>query len=108
VADEEISAIAAGCGLIGVIFMNFWLDPADPGPGRASTWRTVEHIRRVTGSFDHVPPGTAFDGCTTPPDGIADASHLGAITTMRLERGVPGPDVLKILEENAQQVLEAG
>ncbi len=52
--------------------------------------------------------GTDFDGFTDPPDDVRDASHLGRVTAMLLDRGVPEPDVLKILGGNAQRVLEAG
>jgi microsomal dipeptidase-like Zn-dependent dipeptidase len=106
--DDEIREIAAGGGLIGVIFFNYWLDPRDPKNGLDPIWKTIEHIHRITGSFDHIALGTDFDGFTDPPDDIEDASEMGVVTQMLLDRGVPEADVLRILGGNAQRVLEAG
>lgn len=107
-ADDELRAIAARGGLIGVIFMNYWLDPADPKRGLDAIWRTIEHIHTVTGSFAHVALGTDFDGFTTPPEEVPDASALPNVTGMLLDRGVPTTDVLGILGGNARRVLELG
>ncbi|HEX9631262.1 MAG TPA: membrane dipeptidase [Gemmatimonadales bacterium] len=107
-ADEEIRAIAAGGGLIGVIFMTYWLHPDGPKHGLDAIWRTLEHIHTVCGSFDHVALGTDFDGFTDPPDDVEDASRMGAVTAMLLDRGVPDADVRKILGGNARRVLERG
>jgi membrane dipeptidase len=106
--DEEIQEIAAGGGLIGVIFFNYWLDPRDPKKGLDPIWKTIEHIHSVTGSFDHIALGTDFDGFTDPPDDVEDSSEMGVVTQMLLDRGVPEADLLKILGGNAQRVLEVG
>lgn len=106
---DEIREIAASGGAIGVIFMTYWLEqPRPPKNGLDIIWRTIEHIRTATGSFDHVVLGTDFDGFTDPPDDVRDASMLPAVTQMLLARGVPEGDVRKILGHNAQRVLTAG
>jgi membrane dipeptidase len=107
-ADEEIRAVAAGGGLIGVIFMSYWLHPDDPKNGLDAIWQTIEHIHTVCGSFDNVALGTDFDGFTDPPDDVEDSSQMGKVTAMLLSHGVPESDVRKILGGNAQRVLEAG
>ena len=106
--DDELREIAAGGGLIGVIFFNYWLDPRDPKNGLDPIWETIEHIHTVTGSFDHIALGTDFDGFTDPPDDVEDSSEMGVVTQMLLDRGVPESDIVKILGGNAQRVLEAG
>ena len=106
--DEEIREIAVGGGAIGVIFMTYWLDREHPDEGLESIWKTIEHIHDVAGSWDHVVLGTDFDGFTDPPDDLRDSSSMGRVTRMLLERGVPEPDIGKILGGNAQRVLEAG
>jgi microsomal dipeptidase-like Zn-dependent dipeptidase len=106
--DDEIRHIASTGGLVGVIFMTHWLDPAEPKNGLDAIWRTIEHVHRVTGSFDHIGLGTDFDGFTDPPDDVRDASHMGRVTQLLLERGVAETDVRKILGGNAQRVLERG
>lgn len=107
--DDEIRAVARSGGLIGVIFMTYWLQQPDPPrTGLDALWRTIEHIHAVTDSFDHVALGTDFDGFTDPPDDVRDASMLPRVTSMLLERGVADADVKKVLGANAQRVLAAG
>jgi membrane dipeptidase len=106
--DDEIREIARTGGAVGVVFISYWLDEQHPKKGLPAIWKTVEHIHNVTGSWDHIVLGTDFDGFTDPPDDVRDASHLGRVTAMLLDRGVPEPDVMKILGGNAQRVLEAG
>jgi len=106
--DEEIREIARSGGAVGVIFMTYWLDSSHPKDGLASSWRTIEHVHDVTGSWDHIVLGSDFDGFTDPPDDLRDSSSMGRVTGMLLERGVPEDDVMKILGGNAQRVLQAG
>lgn len=107
-ADEEIEEIARGGGAIGVIFVPYWLSSREEKTGLKSIWATLEHIHDVTGSWDHVMLGTDFDGFTDPPDDVPDASRLGAVTRMLLDRGLPEVEIKKILGGNAFRVLRAG
>ncbi|MEA2310344.1 MAG: rane dipeptidase, partial [Solirubrobacteraceae bacterium] len=43
--EADVRAIAATGGVVGVIFMPYWLDKADPGPGLDAIWRTMDAIR---------------------------------------------------------------
>jgi membrane dipeptidase len=105
--DDELREIAATGGLVGVIFMMHWVDPT-VDDGLDAIWRTVEHVHRVTGSFDHVALGTDFDGFTDPPDDLPDASYLPRVTRYLAERGVSDADLRRILGGNARRVLETG
>jgi microsomal dipeptidase-like Zn-dependent dipeptidase len=108
-ADDELREVARRNGLVGVIFMTYWLQqPHPPRDGLDLIWRTLEHVHTVTGSFDHVALGTDFDGFTDPPDDVRDASMLPAVTRTLLERGMTESDVKKVLGGNAQRVLAAG
>jgi membrane dipeptidase len=106
--DEEIQEIARSGGVIGIIFMNYWLDSADPDDGLPTIWATIEHIHEVTNSWHHIVLGSDFDGFTDPPDDVKDASKFGAVTRMLLERGLTESEVKKILGENAPRLLETG
>jgi membrane dipeptidase len=106
--DDEIRHIAHTGGAIGVIFMTYWLDDRHPQDGLEAVWKTMEHIHEVTGSWDHVVIGTDFDGFTDPPDDLRDASQVGKLTRMMLDKGVPETDIKKVLGGNAQHVLELG
>ncbi|MEE9578775.1 MAG: membrane dipeptidase, partial [Gemmatimonadota bacterium] len=68
----------------------------------------LEHIRDVTGSWEHAMLGTDFDGFTDPPDDVPDASHLGAVTQMMIDRGLPEVEIKRILGGNALRVLQSG
>jgi membrane dipeptidase len=108
-ADDELREIARSGGFVGVIFMTYWLQQPDPPEGGLEViWRTIEHIRGVTGSFEHIALGSDFDGFTDPPDDLEDASKLPAVTRMLLDRGVTWEDVKKVLGGNAQRVLTTG
>lgn len=107
-ADSEMREIAATGGVIGVIFMSHWL--AEPGPeeGLESIWATMAHVREITGCWEHVVVGSDFDGFTDPPDDLMNASQLGALSRLLLDRGVSEENVKKILGRNALRVLRSG
>ena len=66
----------------------------------------VEHMVAVAGA-DHVCLGSDFDGVPMLPVGLEDVSKLPVITAGLLRRGMPRPDVEKILGLNVLRVLEA-
>ena len=106
-SDDELREVAARGGAVGVIFMTYWLSPGKPKNGLEAIWQTMEHVHRVTGSWDHLMLGSDFDGFTDPPDDVRDAAQFPKVTRMLLERGVSEVDVKKILGGNAQRVLRA-
>lgn len=106
--DEDLLEISRRDGAVGIMFMSSILDQSSPSEGLPSIWNTIEHIERVTGSWDNIMLGTDFDGFTDPPDDVYDSARLPRVTKMLLERGVPEPAVKKIIGENAQRVLERG
>ena len=106
--DDEIREIQRSGGGVGVILMNHWLSAQDPKRGLPIIWKTMKHIHDVTGSWDHVMIGSDFDGFTDPPDDVRDASQLGAVTGMLLDKGVAEGDIKKILGGNALRILRAG
>ena len=107
-SDDEIRAIAETGGAIGIIFMTEWLAAGAPAEGLDAIVRTIEHIRAVTASDDHVMIGSDFDGFTDPPDDLPDASWMGALTDELLRGGMPEGALGKLLGGNALRVLEAG
>ncbi len=105
-SDEEILEIADRDGCVGLMFCGYWLDSKNPSDGLEALWKNIEHIHEVTGSWNHVMFGTDFDGFTTPPTGVKDASEFGAVTRMLLEKGLSEKSVKKILGGNAMRILE--
>jgi len=66
----------------------------------------IEHMVAVAGA-DHVCLGSDFDGVPMVPSGLEDVSKLPVITSELLRRGMPRPDIEKVLGLNVLRVLEA-
>jgi membrane dipeptidase len=106
--EADVRAIAASGGVVGVIFMPYWLDKSHPGPGLDAIWRTMETVRRWSGSWNHVAIGTDFDGFTDPPDDCHSEAELPSVRTMLESKGLPTEDVEAVLGTNARRVLREG
>ncbi len=105
--DWEARRIARDGGVVGVIFMNYWLMPHETGQGLNFIARTIDHFVNVAGE-DHVGIGTDFDGFTDPPDDLKDASEMPRLTQRLLADGYGEERVNKILGGNALRVLREG
>ena len=112
--DWEIKWISDHGGVIGVIFMNYWLSPIDTKLGLKYLLQTIEHVINIGGE-DVIGIGTDFDGFTDPPDEIVDASQLPRFTKSLAsefksvtERKYSDATIKKILGGNAMRVLTEG
>jgi membrane dipeptidase len=75
--EEDVKAIAASGGMVGTIFMPYWLECSHPKDGLEPIWRTMEQINAWSGGkWQHVAIGTDFDGFTDPPDDCDSAAQL--------------------------------
>jgi microsomal dipeptidase-like Zn-dependent dipeptidase len=106
-ADWEVKRIARDGGIVGVIFMPYWLMPHATGQGINFLFRTIDHFVNIAGE-DHVGLGTDFDGFTTPPEDLKDASEMPRLTQRMLVEGYSEERVNKILGGNALRVLREG
>jgi microsomal dipeptidase-like Zn-dependent dipeptidase len=107
--ESDVRAIRDSDGVVGVIFMPYWLDEANPGKGLDAIWRTMEKLHEWSGgTWKHVAVGTDFDGFTDPPDDCKNASELPLIRELLVEKGVSSDDADAILGGNARRVLRAG
>jgi membrane dipeptidase len=66
----------------------------------------VDHVVRVAG-IDHVGIGSDYDGVTTLPVGMEDASRFPYLTAELLRRGYSDADVAKILGGNVLRAMRA-
>jgi len=112
--DWELKWFADHGGVLGIIFMNYWISPVDTPLGIKYIERTLEHAMKVGGP-DIVGIGTDFDGFTDPPDEITDMSELPRITkylkcmTSGIGTQKYSDDVIsKFLGGNALRVLREG
>jgi microsomal dipeptidase-like Zn-dependent dipeptidase len=106
-AAWEVKRIARDGGIVGVIFMPYWLMPHATGQGLNFLFRTIDHFVNIAGE-DHVGLGTDFDGFTTPPEDLKDASEMPRLTQRMLVEGYGEERVTKILGGNALRVLREG
>ena len=114
--DWEIRWIADHGGVVGVIFMNYWLVPYPTDLGLDVIASTIAHlVQAAGGSTEHIAIGTDFDGFTDPPDDLKDASELPRLTELLLaehtspsRRRYTPADVENILGRNALRMLREG
>ena len=102
--DQEIRRIARDGGVIGVIFMPYWLMPKESKQGIDFISRHIQYLVD-TGGEDVLGIGTDFDGFTTPPDDLDNASQLHRLTQRLLVDGHSELCVKKILGGNALRVI---
>jgi membrane dipeptidase len=108
-SEEDVKAIAASGGAVGVIFMPYWLEASHPGPGLEAIWRTMKQINDWSGGeWQHVGIGTDFDGWTDPPDDCKSAGELPRVREMLESKGLGRPEVEAVLGTNARRVLRDG
>ena len=105
--DGEIKRIARDGGVVGVIFMPYWLMPKESKQGINFISRTIQHLINVGGE-DVVGIGTDFDGFTTPPDDLIDASQMPRLTQRLLIDGYSREQIIKILGGNALRAVRQG
>jgi microsomal dipeptidase-like Zn-dependent dipeptidase len=111
--DWEIEWIARRKGVVGIIFMPYWLQPHRQESGLNTLSRTIAHVVQVGGE-DVIAFGSDFDGFTDPPDELVHYGQLPRLTQRlmaeRLASGPKYPDALidKILGGNVLRVLLNG
>ncbi len=103
-SDQEIRRIARDGGIVGVIFMPYWLMPKESAQGLNFISRHIQYLID-TGGEDVVGIGTDFDGFTTPPDDLDNASQMPRLTQRLVVDGRTEVQIKKVLGENALRVI---
>ncbi|MCL6634176.1 MAG: dipeptidase [Peptococcaceae bacterium] len=101
-SDEQIRALAAKGGVMGVTFV-----PAFLGGARPSVKAVLDHIGHAVavGGVECVGLGSDFDGTGELPAGLADCTKMPFLTEGLLERGYGDAEIKKILGENFLRVI---
>lgn len=104
--DEQIRAIAATGGLVGIAFMPRYLSPDDPEA--ADVAAIADHLERVAevAGVDHVALGSDFDGMPSLPSGIEGVQDVPRIVAELDRRGWRPDDLARLLGDNWLRVLE--
>jgi membrane dipeptidase len=105
--DWEVRTIAEKGGVVGVIFMNYWLAPYHRLRGIDFVSQTLRHFHQIAGE-DHVGFGSDFDGFTDPPDDLKDAGEMKFLIQRLVVDGYSQTQIEKLLGLNAWRVLRDG
>jgi microsomal dipeptidase-like Zn-dependent dipeptidase len=105
--DWEIRRIARDGGVIGVIFMPYWLMPKESGQGINFISRHIQYLVE-TGGEEVAGIGSDFDGFTTPPDDLDNASMMPRLTQRLIVDGYSEATIKKILGGNALRAVQQG
>ncbi len=106
--DAEIRTIADAGGLIGVIFMNYWItEHHHAKPGLMFVVETMKHLKQ-TGGIECIGVGSDFDGFTDPPDDLKDPSQLPHLTEALSQAGFTDDEIGQIWGLNFRRVLASG
>ncbi|MFB0565287.1 MAG: dipeptidase [Candidatus Aminicenantaceae bacterium] len=105
--DDEIKTIADCGGVIGIIFMNYWLHPEEKKNGMDLIINTIKHIKKI-GGIESIAIGSDFDGFTDPPDDIKDISEMPKLTYNLLKSGFSEEEIEKILSKNILRIIKDG
>ena len=103
---EEIRRIADTGGVLGIIFMNYYLSEKETEKGLELVVKTAEQFTKY-GGIDCVALGSDFDGFTDPPIDLkthSDIPHL----VKRLKTKFSSSDIEKIMGGNIVRVLREG
>ena len=105
VEDDQIKAIAARGGVVGVIFHSLFLDGSLWG---CKSERIVEHIAHIVDRFgdDYVALGSDWDGMIVTPRDMKTVLELPLLVQRMLDRGWTAERIAKILGGNYLRVIK--
>ncbi len=105
--DWEIRRIAQDGGVIGVIFMPYWLMPKESRQGLNFISRHIQYLIDIGGE-NVAAIGTDFDGFTTPPDDLDNTSQMPRLTQRLVVDGHSESIIKKVLGGNALRAIHQG
>ncbi|HZY39638.1 MAG TPA: membrane dipeptidase [Mucilaginibacter sp.] len=114
--SADITAIKDCNGVLGLIFMDYWLTGDDDHrPAIAAIVESIIFIRDVpdsagnSGTYDHIAIGTDLDGFTTIPDDLLGEVHMkDLVDAIAGIDGISDQDIDNICWSNYMRVLQNG
>jgi membrane dipeptidase len=104
--DEQVRRIAENGGVVGVVFLPYFLHEPEEQASIEDVLDCVDHICQLVGP-DHVAYGSDFDGYGGALRGLEDATKMPALAAGLRRRGYPENDVDKIAGLNFLRVWDA-
>lgn len=108
---DEILQIRSCGGVIGIIFMKYWLVKNEDKPdyGINDIVDTIQDIATIcNGEYDTIAIGSDMDGFTQPVDDLYSSECMMRLTDTMIEAGISDDNIKKILGGNAMRVMENG
>lgn len=101
--DDQIEAIAAGGGVVGVVFYPYFIT----GSRNAAINDVIAHIDHIVNlvGIDYVALGSDFDGIERTVTGLSDVSKFPDLSLALLNHGYSRAELAKILGGNFQRVF---
>jgi len=93
--DDQLRVLAAHRGVIGIVFLPYFLRPEEDKATLGDVLDHIEHAVSVAG-IDSVALGSDFDGFGTPPKGLEDVTRLPALLAGLRSRGYSAPDIARV------------
>jgi len=109
--DQQIDAVGASGGTIGIVFAPFIIDYKTNEDGTLdnsiSITRIVDHVDYIVSriGIDHVSFGSDFDGAAMPPE-LPNASHLQKLIEALRKSGYNDAAIEKIAHKNWLRVIK--
>jgi membrane dipeptidase len=106
VDDDQIRAIAARGGVVGVILHRGFLTSRRRRASAADVAAHIDHIVRVGGE-DVAALGSDYDGLILPPPDLRSVDELPRVTQALLDLGHPPERIVKVLGTNPVRPIRA-
>jgi membrane dipeptidase len=114
-SDDEVREIIACGGVIGVIFMNYWLVGKEEDSffkkdtGLELVINTMLKLKEIgLGSCEHIAIGSDLDGFTQVPDDLVTAGDMQKVPIALTKAGFTQNEIRQICHQNYIRVLELG
>ncbi len=103
--DERVKALAANQGLLGMVFLPYFLRENEAEASVEDVVTGIDHVCQLVGP-DFVGLGSDFDGFEGRLAGLPDVSFLPRVTAGLVSRNYPEADIRRILGDNFLRVWE--
>lgn len=119
-SDEEVKQIIRTRGVLGILFMNYWINGVEEDhlinrdigiPDIIRTMKKIQSLEKEVDAgydCDHCCIGTDFDGFTQVPDDLNTAAEIPDLFSAMRNDGFTGEQIEKIAWKNYLRVLETG
>ncbi len=104
--DEQVRAIAAHGGVVGVVFLPSFLHDPEDKASIDDVLDCIDHICQLVGP-NHAGLGSDFDGFAGVLPGLEDVTRMAAVRLGLSRRGYRDGDMVKILGLNFLRVWDA-